>query len=346
MRVLASLGPVRASRLRAAASGIRAPADGDGRVRLAPFRLHRPQTVEEATALLDALGPDALPYCGGTELLLVAKLGLTDFTDLVDVKTIGELAGIGPQPSPEGGERAAPVGDDASAARNDGELRIGATTTHREIERSPLVAARWPSLAAMERAVGNLRVRNVGTIGGNLCFADPHSDPATYLIAAGGAVSVRRGGAPVRRIPIEEFVRGPYETALEPGELLTAVHVPAPAPSSSLVHRKMSFHERPAITVAVNVTVRDGAVATGRVVVGSVGVRPARVAEAEQALTGVDAAAPPPERLAAAGDAAARGVDPVADSNGSVQYKRQLARVLVTRCARDALAAAAAAPRA
>src|SRR5581483_9225010 len=108
------------------------------------------------------------------------------------------------------------------------ELRIGATTSHREIERSPLVASGWPSLAAMERAVGNLRVRNVGTIGGNLCFADPHSDPATYLIAAGGAVSARRGGGPARRIPLEQFVRGPYETALEPGELLTAVHVPAP----------------------------------------------------------------------------------------------------------------------
>jgi carbon-monoxide dehydrogenase medium subunit len=290
-------------------------------LRLAPFRLHRPRSVEEATALLDELGPEALPYCGGTELLLVAKLGLTDFTDLVDVKGIGELAGI------EDGTPGA-------------ELWIGATTTHRQIERSPLVAERWPALAAMERAVGNLRVRNVGTIGGNLCFADPHSDPATFLLAAGGAVSVRRGGAPARRIAIEDFVRGPYETALEQGELLTGVHVPAPAPGSALVHRKMSFHERPAITVAANLTVRDGAVAAARVVVGSVGVAPTRIASAEEALAGVDAEAPSAERIAAAGDAAARAVEPVADANGSVEYKRQLARVLVERCARAALAAA------
>jgi carbon-monoxide dehydrogenase medium subunit len=292
-------------------------------VRLAPFRLHQPRTVEEASALLDELGFDALPYCGGTELLLVAKLGLTDFTDLVDVKGIGELAGIDVAPQDAGGE-----------------LRIGATTTHRQAERSALVAERWPSLAAMERAVGNLRVRNVGTIGGNLCFADPHSDPATYLIAAGGAVSARRGGAPARRIPVEDFFRGPYETALEPGELLTAVHVPAPPAGSSLVHRKLSFHERPAITVAANVTVRDGAVAAARVVVGSVGVTPGRVAEAERALAGIDALDPPPERLAAAADAAALDVNPVADSNGSVEYKRQLTRVLVERCAREAIATA------
>jgi carbon-monoxide dehydrogenase medium subunit len=284
-------------------------------MRLTPFRLHRPTTVEQATELLDELRPDALPYCGGTELLLVAKLGMTDFTDLVDVKSIDELTGIEP----------------------DSELRIGASTTHRQIERSPAVRARWPSLAAMERGVGNLRVRNVGTIGGNLCFADPHSDPATYLIAAGGSVTMRRGGAAARRIAVEELARGPYETALEDGELLLAVHLPAPAPGSAIVHRKMSFHERPAITVAVNVTVRDGAVAEARVAIGSVGVTPGRAREAERALAGLDALAPSRDQLEACAEAAAREAQPVADANGSVEYKRQLVRVLTGRCVRDAL---------
>ena len=288
-------------------------------MRLAPFRLHRPTTVEAASELLDELGPDALLYCGGTELLLVAKLGLTDFTDLVDVKSIDELTGI-----------------DAS-----GELRIGASTTHRQVERSALVREHWPSLAAMERGVGNLRVRNVGTIGGNLCFADPHSDPATYLIAAGGSVSMRRGGAPLRRVAVEEFGRGPYETVLEEGELLVAVHVPAPAPGSAIAHRKMSFHERPAITVAANVTVADGRVLEARVAVGAVGVTPKRARAAEQALVGTDALAPSAERLAACGEAAAQEAEPVADSGGSVVYKRQLVRVLTGRCVSEALAAAA-----
>ncbi len=290
-------------------------------MRLAPFRLHRPESVEEATAVLDELGPDALAYCGGTELLLIAKLGLTDFTDLVDVKTIAELSGLEPQPS--------------------GELRIGATVTHRTLERSPLVRERWPSLAEMERGVANLRVRNVGTIGGNLCFADPHSDPATWLLAAGGEVSVRRGGAQPRRMAIGEFVRGPYETALGDGELLVAVHVPAARPRSSLIHRKMSFQERPAITVSVAVELDDGHVGGARVAIGSVGVRPLRSAGAEAALAGLSADAPSQDGLAAAGDAAAQECEPVADANGSVDYKRQLARVLVERCAREAIAQAA-----
>jgi len=289
-------------------------------VRLTPFRLHRPTTVEAASALLDELGPDALLYCGGTELLLVAKFGLTDFSDLVDVKSIEELSGLS----------------------GNGELRIGASTTHRQIERSALVRERWPSLAAMERGVGNLRVRNVGTIGGNLCFADPHSDPATYLIAAGGSVSMRRGGAPLRHVAVEEFGRGPYETALEEGELLVGVHVPAPAPGSALAHRKMSFHERPAITVAANVTVADGTVRDARLAIGSVGVTPKRAPGAEQALIGTDALAPSPGQLEACGEAAAQEAEPVADSNGSVLYKRQLVRVLTRRCVSEALAAAAA----
>jgi CO/xanthine dehydrogenase FAD-binding subunit len=96
-------------------------------MRLTPFRLHRPTTVEAASDLLDELGSQAVLHCGGTELLLVAKLGMTDFTDLVDVKSIDELAGI----------------------EANGELGIGASTTHRQIERSALVAERHAALAAM-----------------------------------------------------------------------------------------------------------------------------------------------------------------------------------------------------
>ena len=285
-------------------------------MRLAPFRLHRPTSVEEATAIFDEIGADALAYCGGTELLLIAKLGLTDFSDLVDVKPIAELGGI--------------------EADGDG-LRIGATVTHRALERSAIVRERWPSLAKMERSVANLRVRNVGTIGGNLCFADPHSDPATWLLAAGGEVSVRRGGAPARRLAIEDFVRGPYETALEDGELLLCVHVPAPAPASAIAHAKMSFQERPAITVAVNVELEKDRVRAARIAIGSVGVRPMRPADAEAALLGLDARVPDADAIARSAAAAAHECEPVDDANGSVEYKRQLVAVLTARCVRQAL---------
>lgn len=291
-------------------------------MRLTPFRLHRPATIEQASDLLSDTTLDAQPYCGGTELLLVAKLGLTEFTDLVDLKGIEELSGI----------------------QGNGELRIGATTTHRQIERSPLVHQRWPSLAAMERHVGNIRVRNVGTIGGNLCFADPHSDPATYLIAAGGSLTARRGGGEARRIPVEELTRGPYQTTLAPGELLVAVHVPALPGGSALVHRKMSFNERPAITVAANLAVRDGAVTEARLAVGSIGAAAQRLTGAEQAVLGIEAADPSPERLSPVADTAAGEAEPVADANGSIEYKRQLVRVLVGRCVRQALAEAGPGP--
>jgi aerobic carbon-monoxide dehydrogenase medium subunit len=290
-------------------------------MRLTPFRLHRPSTVEEATELLTELGSDAVPYCGGTELLLVAKLGLTAFTDLVDLKRIEELGGI----------------------EANGELRIGAASTHREIEHFPSIRERWPSLAAMEHNVANLRVRNVGTIGGNLCFADPHSDPATYLIAAEGSVTTRQGGETPQRIGIEQFTRGPYRTVLAPGELLIAVHVPPLAPGSALVHKKMSFRERPAITLAANVTVRDGMIERARLAVGSIGVLAQRLTGAEACLHGLDATDPELPQLGPCLEVAAREAEPVQDANGSIEYKRQLVRVMVGRCVREAVLEAQAA---
>jgi aerobic carbon-monoxide dehydrogenase medium subunit len=281
---------------------------------LPPFSVHRAGTVEEASALLERFDDEAVLYSGGTELLLVYKFGFADYPNLIDIKGIEELHGI-------------TVERDA--------LRVGAAVRHVEIERSQLVAEHVPALAAMERNVGNVRVRTQGTIGGNLCFADPHSDPATFLIAAGGWVTARSGGAEPRTIAVEDFVLGPFETALAPGELLTAVHVPRPRPGSALVHRKISFHERPAVTVAANVRLEGEVVAEARLAVGSVGVTPVRVGAAEAALGdgAVDEAA----------EAAAAAVEPVADANGSVEYKRHLVRVLVGRCLRQAISEARAA---
>jgi aerobic carbon-monoxide dehydrogenase medium subunit len=103
-------------------------------------------------------------------------------------------------------------------------------------------------------------VRNVGTIGGNLCFADPHSESGD-LPRRGGWIGYgpARGG-PARQFPVEQFTRGPYQNALAQGELPVSVHVPEPTPGSALVYRKVSFRERPAITLAANLTVRDGTV--------------------------------------------------------------------------------------
>jgi carbon-monoxide dehydrogenase medium subunit len=271
---------------------------------LPPFDLHPARSVEEARELLDRYGEDAAVVCGGTELLLLLKLGFAVYGHLVDIKSIEELGGI---------------------RSENGALVIGSTVTHREIERAPLVLEGLPALAAMERDVANIRVRNVGTLGGNLCFSDPHSDPATFLLALDAEVD-HDGG----RMPLSEFLVGPYETALRHGQLLRSVRIPVPAPGTGIAHRKLSFHERPAATVTCSVRAEDGTIAEARIAVGSVGARAVRADSAAQSLVGksvADAGA-----LAEAAALAAEAADAVEDANGSVDYKQQLVRVLVERC--------------
>src|SRR5437870_4812343 len=159
---------------------------------LRPFALHRPGTAEDACALLATLGEDAAPYAGGTELLLLMKLGLLRPPHLVDVKRIAGFGDIADGPS----------------------LTIGATVTHRTLERSSLVGERAPLVAAVARHVANVRVRNVGTVGGNLAFADPHSDLATLFLTLDATVTLvsPRGR---RELALADFTRGAWDTARE-----------------------------------------------------------------------------------------------------------------------------------
>ena len=138
------------------------------------FSLVRPTSLEDAFAAYDAAAGDAAYIAGGTELLQVMKMGFAQFGTLIDLKRVPDLRGI--------------------EAVNGG-LRIGATMTHREIERSAVVADAVPGLVALERRVANARVRNTGTLGGNLAFAEPHSDPATFLIACGATVDIASAGS-------------------------------------------------------------------------------------------------------------------------------------------------------
>lgn len=280
---------------------------------LPPFERHRPASLEEAAELFDRYGDDAVAYAGGTELFLLFKFGFAEYPHVIDLKGIDELRGI------DG---------------HNGVLRIGAAETHRAIERNPIVRERWPALAAMERKVGNLRVRTMGSIGGNLCFADPHSDPATFLQAMDAEVEARRGGAEPRRIALTEFVSGPYENVLEPGELLTAVLVPALPPGSAIAHRKFVLHERPAITVACRLGYDAGRVSDFALAVGSAGVVASRVPAAEELVAGGPTDAIDFARI---GELAADAADPVEDGNGSIEYKRHMVGVLAKRTIKDAL---------
>jgi carbon-monoxide dehydrogenase medium subunit len=284
-------------------------------VTLPSFDLHRPGTAEQVVELFDRYGDDAAVYCGGTELLLLLKLGFAAYGHLIDVKGLAELRGI---------------------AIEDGTIAIGAAVTHRQVERSETVAEHLPALAEMERRVANIRVRNVGTLGGNICFSDPHSDPATFLLALDASVECLHG-TKSRALALSDFVLGPYQTALAPGELLARIRVPVPPAGTRIVHKKLSFHERPAATVTVAAERRADVFARVRIGVGSVGARPVRAHEAERALEGAEAV--PNGEWNDAAEAAAAASGAVEDNNGSADYKAHLVEVLVKRCLAEAVQA-------
>jgi carbon-monoxide dehydrogenase medium subunit len=289
---------------------------------LPPFEIHQPATPAEAAALRARLGDTAALYAGGSELLLAMKEGLGDFEHLIDVKTIAGL--------------------DALDLAPDGVLTIGAAVSHATLERSPLVRQRFPLLAEMERQVANPRVRSVGTLGGNLCFAEPHSDPPTALLVHGARV-VLEGAGGRRRLPVARFITGPYESALGADEILTAVEVAAPPAGARGAYLKFGMHERPTVGVAV-LLVPDarGGVREARVAVGCVGPAAARLAVLEARLAGVPLAALEAGWPAAEG--AGDGLDAVSDLHGTADYKRAMAGVFVKRAlalaARRARAAA------
>ena len=282
-------------------------------MKLAPFTLHRPDSVGQASRLLAELGDDGAAYCGGTELLLAMKLGLASYEHLVDLKRVDGLGGI---------------------EADGGGVRIGAATTHHEIETSAALRARYPEMPAMISRVANLRVRSVGTLGGNLCFADPHSDPASFLMAVGATLVCQQGEA-IRRVPAGEFLTGPYQTALAPGELLTAVELPARPERAGISHLRMKLTERPAVTVTAVVTRRGNDVATARLIVGSVGSVP--FAAETAALTGpADGFA---ARACACAEQAAADCAPLPDGEASPDYLRHLVAVHARQALGEAFAA-------
>jgi carbon-monoxide dehydrogenase medium subunit len=193
------------------------------------FEIHQPASVAEAAGMLARFGEDASLYAGGTELLLAMKHDVLRYKHLIDIKVIPGLD---------------------SVELKDGTIRIGATATHRSLERSPLLKSHLPVFVEMEHLVANTRVRNTGTLGGNLCFAEPHSDPATLLVALGARV-IAEGPDGRREIPMDDFFAGAYETCLRSGELLTAVEVPTAKPQQRMAYLKFQVHERPMLGLAL-----------------------------------------------------------------------------------------------
>ena len=275
---------------------------------LEPFTIHQPVTVSEASALLNQFGPDAAVYAGGTELLVVMKERLAHFPHLVDIKRIPGLREF--------------AFDESSRL-----LTIGALATHRAIERSPLVRERLPALAALASSVANIRVRAVGTIGGNLCFAEPHSDPATLLTALEVQLTLTSAGGS-RTIPVADFFTGVLETVRRHDEILTGIAIPAPAAGCGVAYERFKLHERPTAAVAAIAMVEDGLIRDARVVAGSIGERPQLLIETVAFLVGQPATE---ATASAAAHFIGDEVETASDAFESEAYKRQLARVVGRR---------------
>ncbi len=280
---------------------------------LRKFTIHQPKTVTEASQLLAEFGENARLYAGGTELLLAMKHDLLRYQHLVDIKTIPDLNRI---------------------ETKDGALIIGSAATHRAIERAALVKQHLPVLATLEANVANIRVRASGTLGGNLCFAEPHSDPATLLIALGAKAHIQ-GQAAARSVAVNQLITGAYETALAGDELLVSVEIPLLVQSQRAVYLKFQIKERPTLGLALLLDLEGDRIRNASAVVGSVSALPTQSARANALLLG--ARAQVENQLNDAAEALAQAADPVDDLEGSAEYKRHLIAVFLRRAFTKAL---------
>src|SRR5919201_4056302 len=255
------------------------------------FDYFAPDSLGEVFELLARYGDDAKLIAGGTALVILMRQNLVRPSAVVSLRRLHELGGI-----------------DAE----DGGLRIGALVTHREAEVSPLVGERARVLADRLRHVPTIRIRNVGTLGGNLAHADPNQDPPATLIALGASVELASQQG-TRSVPVDEFFTDYYETALQPGEVVTAIHVPGLAPRSVGAFSKFlprTADDYATVSSAVVVTTDESGQRCQevRIGLGSAGSTPIRARQAEDALRGEVLS---DESLRAAAAMAKTEVDPI-----------------------------------
>jgi aerobic carbon-monoxide dehydrogenase medium subunit len=278
------------------------------------FDYLEPKSVAEACALLKQHGGEAKVFAGGSHLTILMKQGLYQPTALVNIKKISELKGI-KYDAREG-------------------LSIGALVTHREIETSALVREKFPVLSGAEREVANIRVRNMGTVGGNLASGEPLTDLSQIFISLDGRAKIA-GPAGARMIPVEELFVDFYTTSLAEDEILTHVVLP-PLPARSGVEyirfSSSSVVDKPSAGVAVRLTLvnSEETIQTARIVLGCVGATPVRARKAEALITGKQLTSQIAEE---AGSTASQECSPTSDLRGSEQYKRAIVRTLVKRAA-------------
>ena len=278
------------------------------------FDYHAPGTLPEAVELLARHRDDAKVLAGGQSLLPLMKLRLGQPAHLVD---IGRIPGL------------------EYVEEKDGDLRIGGRTREAVLERSEVIRSGWPILADTAAVIADPLVRNLATVGGNLAHGDPANDHPATMIALGARV-VATGPKGSREIPVADFFTGLFSTVLEPDEILTEIRVPIPPPRSGGAYRKLERKVGDFATAAsaVQLTLAPGGeVERAGIALTNAGPVPVKATEAERYLTGkrLD-----PATIAEAARLAAQAASPTADRRGTVEYKREMARVLTMRALRAA----------
>ncbi|MDQ4081687.1 MAG: FAD binding domain-containing protein [Actinomycetota bacterium] len=259
-----------------------------------------PSSLEEALERKAEYGEEATVVAGGTFLAILINQRLLAPSLLLALRDVPGL----------------------SYVETNGDLRLGAMTTHRAVELSSPVQSGWPALARAFSLVASPRVRNQATVGGVLADADYASDPPAMLAALGGrVVAKRRGGE--REIPVEELITGYYETSLSPEELIVEARVPAGGRAVYRKFRSRSHEDRPCVSVAA--AVRDG---TLRVVVGAVAARPQHFPEICALADGGEVDG---ELATEIGERYAEEIDPLSDVRGSSSYRRRVIAVEIRR---------------
>jgi aerobic carbon-monoxide dehydrogenase medium subunit len=277
------------------------------------FDYHAPSTLAEAIALLETVN-GAKILAGGQSLIPAMRFRLSVPDALIDINRIRDLSYV-----EERGDH----------------LAIGALTREHQLEESPIVAEAYPLLFDTAKVIADPIVRNRATVGGNLAHADPANDhPATML--AYGAKVVARGKKGTRTIAIDDFFVGLFESALEPGEILTEIQIPKPQRGSGGAYLKVErkVGDYAVAAVAVQLHMARGAIDAVRIAVTNVNAVPSRSKRAEAALLDK---LPSAAALESAGKAAASECEPSGDLRGPADYKRDLVRVLLKRAVRRAI---------
>ena len=272
------------------------------------FDLAVPGSVKECLRVLAERGPEAKVIAGGTDLVPQMKNGVLKPRCVVDLSGVAELRVL----------------------RLHGGLRIGASVTARALELDPGVRATYASVADSAALIGSVQIRNLATVGGNMCNAAPSADMAPPLLAL-GAEAVIAGPKGERRVPAEGFITGVRSTVLGADELLVEFVVPAPGPRSGgsyLRHTPRRELDIAVVGVASQVSLSDGVCAKVRIVLAAVAPTPVRATAAERALEGQPIT---PELIGRAAELAVEAARPISDQRGSADFRRHLVRVLTRR---------------